>query len=177
MCGGFAAAAARSVPDLIAWHTGRIATYCALGAIAGGFGDVLPGPAWIGSVVATVLLVWFAAALAGLTPEPRIPLPGLARLGAASLSAQGWPARLLFGLVNGLLPCGLLYATLGLAVGSGGWWQGALTLFVFGLGTLPGLSAAAYGVRTLLVGRLWLRRALAVGVLVAGLAGLWWRVL
>ncbi len=176
MCGGFAAACARSVPDLVAWHVGRILTYSALGALAGGLGGLVPGPWWIGAAVASVLLVWFAAALAGLVPEPRIPIPGLARLGSRALTDGGAGARLLFGLVNGLLPCGLLYATLGLAVGAGGWWQGGLTLAVFGLGTLPGLSAAAWGLRTLLVGRLWVRRALAAGVLFAGLAGLWWRV-
>lgn len=176
MCGGFAAASARSVPDLVAWHTGRISTYAALGALAGGLGDIVPGPPWIGSAIATVLLVWFSAALAGLVPEPKVPIPGLARLGARALGAKGLAARFGFGLVNGLLPCGLLYATLGLAVGAGGWWQGALTLMVFGLGTLPGLSAAAYGLRTLLAGKLWIRRALAAGILIAGIAGLWWRL-
>ena len=177
MCGGFAAASARSVPDLIAWQAGKLLTYTALGALAGGLGDVVPGPAWVGSVIATVLLVWFSAALAGFVPEPKVPIPGLARLGAQALGAKGLAARFGFGVVNGLLPCGLLYATLGLAVGAGGWWQGALTMLVFGLGTAPGLSAAAYGVRTLLAGKVWIRRALAAGILVAGLFGLWWRLI
>lgn len=178
MCGGFAAASAGSPAHLAAWHAGRLCTYMVLGAIAGGVGGVLPGPGWVGTVVAAVLLVWFAAAIAGWAPEPARFIPGLKRLtsvGAATLAKPGLPARFAFGLINGLLPCGLLYAAVGMAVGSGGAGWGALTLLVFGLGTLPGLSTAALGIRTLMSRYPWSRKVMAGVVLVSGLASLFVR--
>jgi sulfite exporter TauE/SafE len=41
------------------------------------------------------------------------------------------------GLLNGLLPCGLVYAGLAGAIGTGQGWIGALYMISFGLGTLP----------------------------------------
>jgi len=177
MCGGFAAAAGRSLPELVAWHLGKLLTYMVLGALAGAVGQALPVPFWIVSVIAGVFLVWFAAALAGLVPEPVVLLPGLARLGVKTASRSGVPARFLFGVVNGLLPCGLLYAILGYAVAAGGWWQGALVLGVFGVLTMPGLTAAAYGLRMLLQRQRWMRYVLAASVLISGGASLVWRAL
>mgnify|MGYP000630959639 CR=1 FL=1 len=41
------------------------------------------------------------------------------------------------GLLNGLLPCGLVYAGLAGAIATGQGWMGALYMICFGLGTLP----------------------------------------
>jgi sulfite exporter TauE/SafE len=41
------------------------------------------------------------------------------------------------GVINGLLPCGLVYAYLALAAGAGSLLLGAATMLCFGLGTLP----------------------------------------
>jgi hypothetical protein len=46
-------------------------------------------------------------------------------------------SALLIGIVNGLLPCGLVYLALAGAVGAGGWWQSMIYMFLFGLGTMP----------------------------------------
>lgn len=175
MCGGFATAAARSIGESVAWHAGKLSTYMVLGALVGGLGGAIPGPGWIGTLLAAILLVWFSLALGGWVPEPTLKIPGLGRLGAATAGRSGIPARFAFGLVNGLLPCGLLYAALGMTVSAGGAVEGALTMGVFGLGTVPGLAAAAWGLRKLLARKPWMRRLLAIGVLLAGLAGLAWR--
>lgn len=44
------------------------------------------------------------------------------------------------GLLNGLLPCGLVYVALAGAIATGGVASGAMFMFVFGLGTLPMLA-------------------------------------
>lgn len=175
MCGGFAMAAGRSVPELIAWGLGKVLTYAVLGGLVGALGQLIPGPGWIVTVISLVFLVWFAAALAGFVPEPTVYLPGLTKLGIKTAGKTGIFARFLFGIVNGLLPCGLLYAVLGMVVGVGGFLEGALVLAVFGLLTMPALTAAAYGLRVLLEKKKWMRYALAVGVLVSGGASLAWR--
>lgn len=43
----------------------------------------------------------------------------------------------LIGLINGVLPCGLVYIALAGAVGAGGWWQSMLYMFLFGIATMP----------------------------------------
>ncbi len=72
-------------------------------------------------------------------------------------------------MATGLLPCGLVYATLGIAVASGDALTGAAAMAAFGLGTLPALATFGLGVRRLAGERPWTRRVLATVVLVAGL--------
>jgi sulfite exporter TauE/SafE len=128
-------------------------------------------PRGLTTVVGALLLVGFSASLAGLVPEPRFTLPGVRRLGGALGRQSGPLASLGFGVVNGLLPCGLLYATLAVPVASGSALSGAALMALFGLWTSLPLAAATYGLRRMLVGRP-ARLVLASIVLVTGLAGL-----
>lgn len=48
---------------------------------------------------------------------------------------------LLLGLLNGFLPCGLVYTALAAATVSGGVVQGFISMFLFGIGTAPVLIA------------------------------------
>jgi uncharacterized protein len=47
----------------------------------------------------------------------------------------------LLGLLNGVLPCGLVYTALAAATVSGGALQGFAAMFLFGIGTMPVLMA------------------------------------
>lgn len=169
MCGAFAASCTRARGGLAAWHTGRVVTYTALGAIAGAAGHLLPGPPWLPAALATVLLLWFALALAGLVPEPRLLPPGMVRAGARAARSTSSAAHLLFGAVNGLLPCGLVYTALGAAIAQADPLAGGLVMLAFGLGTLPALTAAALGLRRIILSSLWRRRVFAALILVTGL--------
>jgi sulfite exporter TauE/SafE len=112
MCGGFATACARTRGGLPLWHLGRLATYMGLGALAAVAGRILSGPAWIPALVASGLIAWFCLALAGLVPELRLSPDILTRGGSAALASPSAGAQLLFGMLNGLIPCGLVYAAL-----------------------------------------------------------------
>lgn len=169
MCGGFAVLCGRKLPDTAAWHAGRMTSYAALGALAGAFGSLVPGPSWVAAVVSLGLMAWFAAALAGLVPEPRIVIPGLRRLGSAMAGNPGLSMRYAFGIVNGLLPCGLVYAALSVPMATTHPAWGALTMVAFGCGTVPVLSTVALGVQRIVARDLRVRRLVAAGVLVAGL--------
>ena len=48
-------------------------------------------------------------------------------------------STLTLGILWGFLPCGLVFAMLVLAARVGTFWGGALTMFAFGLGTVPTL--------------------------------------
>lgn len=184
MCGGFASACARPVqpvrigtarqrswlaPGLHAWHAGRLATYALLGAVAGSVGGVLPGPAWAPAALSAALLAWFAASLAGLLPQPSTRLPGLARAGQYIARRPGVGARFLFGAVTGLLPCGMVYAALSIAVAAANPLYGALAMVAFGAATVPGLTVLGASVQRLVQRGPWTRRAVAATVLALGL--------
>ncbi len=169
MCGGFAATAGSRPTGAAAWHLGRLSTYALLGAIAGAVGKVIPGPAWIPAAVATVLLCWFALAIAGLVPEPQIRVPGIGRAGIALANREGLGWRYLFGMTTGLLPCGLVYAALALPVALGHPVAGALAMVAFGLGTVPALATLSVALQRVLRSGIWARRTVAATIFVVGL--------
>lgn len=169
MCGSFALACGGRASHTVAWHLGKTLTYAGLGAVAGLLGQSVPGPPWVATVLSAGLLVWFAAALAGFAPEPALRIPGLTRLATRAATQDDLVSRFLFGVANGLLPCGLVYATLGLAVASGSALTGAAAMAAFGLATVPGLALFGLGLRRGIAERPWLRRVVALVVLASGL--------
>jgi len=169
MCGCFAVACGGSVRQSFFWHAGRLSTYMILGALAGAFGGAIPGPGWVAGALSTGLIVWFALVLGGILPEPKIRIPGVQEAASKLISKPEAGARYLFGLANGLLPCGLVYATLAIPVAIGDPIGGALAMLLFGLGTVPALAAVTFGLRKAALQDMRVRRLLAAAVLLAGL--------
>ena len=145
-------------PQLVctAYHSTRLFSYAALGALAGGFGRL---PLWFLGENALRYLPWllvlFFIAVA-LRLDQRLPRPlALARAhhwlsfglrGRSRLAAAAG-----IGLATPLLPCGPLYFLLSLALLSGSAVRGAETLLAFGLGTVPLLWFAQTNFRWLRV--------------------------
>ncbi|WP_342236959.1 sulfite exporter TauE/SafE family protein [Inquilinus sp. OTU3971] len=144
------------------YHLGRLATYAGLGGAAGGIG---------GGLVALPWFNWLSAALLALGAAMLLAL-ALRLHGGAGRSDGSWARRLadwtrplLFrptgwraaglGILLGFLPCGLLYAALAAAAGTGGAVPGALAMLSFGLGTVPLL--VAIGIAGEAAGRKWRR--------------------
>jgi sulfite exporter TauE/SafE len=168
MCGplvvAFPAAAGGVLPHLL-YHGGRVTTYTAAGALAGGAGSLaaaLGADPVLGtlrvqmglSVAAGLLLAAFGLARLGLLPEPRwlytaVPLLSPGSGAAASSRSSRW-RMVHMGLLTGMLPCGLSYAAFSRALAAGGWYEGGMMTLAFGLGTLPGLLAAGLGAGRLL---------------------------
>lgn len=168
MCGPFALACSGRPAHMAGWQLGKLTTYTLIGVLAGAFGAVIPGPAWLAQIVSAGLIVWFAAAMAGLVPEPSLHVPGVTQLATRAATRNDLVSRFAFGAANGLLPCGLVYAAVGLAVAAGTPQGGALVMAAFGLGTAPVLTTFALSARTLLARRPGARRALAVVISIAG---------
>lgn len=203
MCGGFVAAMAgasspsRAVPlqpaRALAWaqlpyNLGRITTYTVLGAAAGGMGGAVLGTSdWL-PVQRTLYVIANLAllALAWVIVTRREGLLWLQLAGSRLfvrlrpvmkplLHRAGVAPRFALGTLWGFVPCAMTYSVLPVALFAGGWWQGALVMAAFGLGTLPNLMAAGWFVAT---GRRWLdRAAIRVGaaLLLGGFAavGIW----
>jgi uncharacterized protein len=149
MCGPFVAfysAGATSPRPHLVYHLQRALTYTTLGAIAGALGSGLDalgeglGTLRIAALVASVLTVlWGVMALVPRLSFGRLfPsfLPGrLIQLKSRAPTTKAF----VLGLSTPLLPCGTLYAFVTLAAGTGSAANGALTMFTFFVGTLPGL--------------------------------------
>lgn len=175
MCSGISGALTFSLPRdkqsgraLWGWQAlfsgGRVLSYSLLGALVGGFGGALmaalPVPRGAPFFASGVLMLLLALSLAGRAS-------GLAWL--ETLGHRLWrriqpaikrlvpvdrPAKALaLGMAWGLLPCGLVYSALALAVTAAGATSGAAVMLVFGLVTLPTVMGA--GVITGHLG--WLR--------------------
>ncbi|MDX8392775.1 MAG: sulfite exporter TauE/SafE family protein [Mariprofundaceae bacterium] len=159
MCGGLVAALSLTRPaiwwrGLITYQTGRVATYSLLGVLAGlgGMGLVEITGAWLQrglAFIAGFAMILFALNLGGWLPDPlaritqaanqRLGLTRLVRDAAQRARAQGW---LLLGMANGLLPCGLVYAALAMALAAADVWHAWLMMLFFGFGTVPAMLFA-----------------------------------
>lgn len=143
MCGGFAVAGSDAP---VAYHLGRLATYVVLGTIAGALGAAIPGPPWATAAVSGVMLLVFSLRLSGLMATPHIAqAPGFSRVARLLRGGRGWPGRLALGASTALLPCGLVWAAMGIAVATGHAAGGAFAMVAFWLGTVPALSVVATG--------------------------------
>ena len=56
-------------------------------------------------------------------------------------SIRTYSSLFFIGMLNGLLPCGLVYMAIAGAIGTGGVAEGSLYMILFGLGTIPMLLA------------------------------------
>jgi sulfite exporter TauE/SafE len=142
--------------DFLFYHAGRIWTYAMLGFFAGLVGHELrEGAAWLGwqkplAVLLSTGVIIVGLLLSGVIPSSRIEAMlngcGIARMHewrwfSALLNGSGPVPRLLLGAVMGLLPCGLVYAMLVLVATLPTPLHSMLGMLVFGLGTLPSLTA------------------------------------
>ena len=129
------------VAGRIAYNAGRVTTYALLGVFFGLLGRslVLVGvQRWlsIGAGVALLGGLFFASRL-GLT-TPAFAAIGWLKRGLGRLITHRNPSALfLFGMLNGLLPCGLVYAAGAGAAAAGSIAAGIGYMAVFGMGTVP----------------------------------------
>ena len=62
---------------------------------------------------------------------------------AKMFAIRSFQSLFFIGMLNGLLPCGLVYMAIAGAIGTGGVAEGALYMILFGLGTIPMMLAIA----------------------------------
>ena len=131
------------------YNFGRIITYSILGAVIGIVGESfqLAGLQTTLSIVVGVLLIVMALfSFGGKDFATKIPFINKALLQvklklSKILSKADLRSRFTTGLLNGLLPCGMVYMALTASIAAGGIWQSALYMLFFGLGTFPFMFA------------------------------------
>jgi sulfite exporter TauE/SafE len=184
MCGPIAIAL--PVPDSsnlsfftgrILYNLGRVVTYSFLGAILGLLGGriALAGAQQIVSIILGVVII-----IAVLLPQKyknffaqhplikKLAQPLKENIGV--LFRKGtFSAMFLIGILNGFLPCGLVYVALAGAIASGDAISGAAVMILFGLGTVPAMFAATIFGKFINVGiRTKIRKAVPVLALLLG---------
>jgi sulfite exporter TauE/SafE len=167
----------RATPGLLpAYHLGRLTTYVALGAAAGGLGSAFTRMTEFHWLVSALLVLAAASFLLQAVKGATQFLPfslstsfgsGLGNLIARAArpflsgnrrSARGGRGYVL-GILLGFLPCGFLYAAIIAAAATGGAGAGGVAMAAFGLGTVPAL--AAIGLAGAGMARRWHRIAAA----------------
>jgi len=127
------------------YNTGRILTYAALGAISGLIGQsfALAGlQRWISLAAGAAVLISLLASSRFALGIPATKAVGWLKSGFGKLLRQrSLSSVFLLGLLNGLLPCGLVYVAAAGATASGHFLDGIESMAVFGLGTVPMMLA------------------------------------
>ena len=183
MCGPLVAAVQpREWSRAVLMHATRITVYAAIGGITGAAGAVVSGlgaSRWLAWIVAAALIVQAVVSWRGMTgrgPIGRVTGRAVSVLSRRLRAQAGW-APVAWGLINGLLPCGMVYSAATLSVGLAAPVAGAAAMAAFGLGTMPVLLViarpASQVLRTITTRRPWLAPAmLVILAILMGLRGL-----
>jgi uncharacterized protein len=150
-----------ATPLHLLYHSGRILVYAVFGIVAGFLGQA------VGKASAAAKIPGVLSVLAGLA----VILAGLSYLGwlpfrSRTLHPGGWwedtmklvlktPGSMgvfVLGMLNGLLPCGLVYEALLIAAASARPFLAGLGMFLFGAATIPTLVVFGVGVQMLSAG-------------------------
>lgn len=156
MCGPIALSLGLSKKQQVNFHLqnltyqfGRIFTYSFLGVLVGiiGEGFQLAGFQKYISIIAGILLIIMGLFSFGGDFASKIPvinnvlLKVKINLGKL-LQKSDYSSRFLTGILNGFLPCGMVYMALTASLAAGGIWESSAFMVLFGLGTFPFMFAA-----------------------------------
>lgn len=169
MCGGIIGALSLGLSEEIrthkakllffigAYNFGRILSYSLAGLIAGTVGTSALMAAgfeqghYVLQYLGVSMMVLVGLYLSGWLPQlamvEKIGMPIWKKIepfGRRLMPVSNPFKALLYGLIWGWLPCGMVYFVLLWALSTGDATQGALLMFSFGLGTLPTLLAAGF---------------------------------
>ncbi len=121
----------RNLKNPILYNTGRVLSYTIIGGIVGLIGSVFSISNTIsGSIILIAALIMFLMSLnmLGVIKLKRIKFCNFKR---------GKHSAFVIGLLNGFMPCGPLQAMQVYALSTGSFINGALSMFLFGMGTVP----------------------------------------
>ncbi len=177
------------VTSALLYNAGRAITYGIMGLFFGFFGQsfAMAGfQKWISLVMGTLMILYviFPAIFKNRFDFDKLAFKytGKLRFRLGKLfNKRTFSSLFIIGLLNGLLPCGPVYAALAGAIATGGALSGALFMFIFGIGTIPVMSALSLlgskislnsrkklskliPVTIILIGFLFIMRGLGLGI-------------
>ena len=127
-------------PSLM-YNAGRVVSYTVIGGVVGGLGSVISFSGTAKGIVAIlsgVFMVIMGLNMLNIFPWLRRLNPRMPKVfGNRIHNNNGRRGPFYVGLLNGLMPCGPLQAMQIYALGTGSIFAGALSMFMFSLGTVP----------------------------------------
>jgi uncharacterized protein len=132
----------------LVYNSGRLVTYSLMGLLFGLAGQEIVLAGWQNALSVGLGILIFLLLL--LPQAYRFKIPGgifirsLEKVKSSIRTLFGihtYRSLFLIGLLNGLLPCGLVYLGIVGAVATGNTLNGSLFMFGFGLGTVPAMLA------------------------------------
>ena len=130
----------RLLPSL-QYNAGRVVSYTIIGGIVGALGSLFSLSTALKGVmpiIAGAFMLFLGVRMLGIFPwlsRLKVRFPGLG--GKKMRSAASGRGPFVVGLLNGLMPCGPLQTMQVYALGTGSFVAGALSMFLFSLGTVP----------------------------------------
>lgn len=127
----------------ILYNTGRVISYTLIGGIVGALGSVVSFSGWAKGLVAAaagIFMVIMGLNMLNIFPWLRRFTPRMPKMFARKINTEkysGSKSPFYIGLLNGLMPCGPLQAMQLYALSTGSPVQGALSMLLFSLGTVP----------------------------------------
>jgi hypothetical protein len=133
------------------YNIGRAITYAAIGLVFGLVGQSLSlaGLQQSVSIFAGVLILLMVLLPSKISQKIYLLKPAygftnfLKQKFGVLLKKKSVTSTFLIGLVNGFLPCGLVYIAVAGAIATGSFFDGAAYMFVFGIGSLPIMLAVS----------------------------------
>ncbi len=143
---------AKKVTQIITYHLGRLIAYALIGFV---FGMLGKGFLLAGLQQKTSILLGIAIILVVVIPEKVLanfnfskPIFKMISVVKSALGTQfknkSYQSLFTIGLLNGFLPCGMVYVALFGAVAMQSPTLGVLYMIMFGLGTIPLMSSLVY---------------------------------
>ncbi len=138
---------------ILVYNLGRIITYAFFGLLFGivGKGFFTMGiQKWFLITLAVLLIIIAIFSIDVESKALKIPVIGkfnkkVKELLAKSLKNATIKSFLYIGILNGFLPCGLVYMAIVAAIATGGVLNSVLYMILFGIGTMPMMMALGYG--------------------------------
>ncbi|AGK96885.1 sulfite exporter TauE/SafE family protein [Clostridium pasteurianum] len=126
-----------SIRPAILYNAGRILSYTLIGGVVGALGSVLSLSISMKAglqIFAGIFMIIMGLNMSGYSLFRKLNL----KLPWAACSVKKKPKTpFLVGVLNGLMPCGPLQTMQLYALGTGSAFNGALSMFIFSLGTIP----------------------------------------
>jgi hypothetical protein len=155
------------VPNRVAYNLGRVTTYCLMGVVFGLIGRSLALAGvqrWVSIGLGVAILIGlFVARARALAIGIAVPVAWLKSALGRLLHQQTLVSQYSLGMLNGLLPCGLVYIACVGAAATGGLVSAVEYMLAFGLGTVPMMLALGLAGQALPLGfRLRLQKLIPV---------------
>lgn len=162
---------AKLIPSIM-YNMGRVVSYTILGGVFGAFGSVISitneGKAFV-SILAGIFMVIMGINMLNIFPVLRKFTPHMPKVFAKKINAnKSNKGPFIVGLLNGFMPCGPLQTMQIYALGTGSFLTGAISMFLFSLGTVP-LMFIFGAIGSILSARFTKNMVKASAILVVGL--------